>query len=309
MKQVKVALLASVVSAAVLAFVGAPGVPEVSFGQAATAAASGPATQPAKELTLDLGNKVTMKLALIPAGKFTMGSPDNEKHRSKNEGPQREVTISKPFYMGVYEVTQEQWTAVMGTTPWKGKLWKGKEYTKDGATHAASWISWEDATDFCKKLSTKTGPSTGLRAGMTVQLPTEAQWEYACRAGSKTRFCYGDDDDYSKLDDYAWWNNNAWNIGESERYAHAVGQKKANDFGLYDMHGNVWEWCADWWEDSYANAGKADPTGPASGSYGVLRGGFFLDDRGCCRSACRVNRDPAVGWGDVGFRVVVAPGL
>jgi len=259
-----------------------------------TRPATQPSTQPAKELTLDLGNKVTMKLALIPAGKFMMGSPKGEKDRFDTEGPQREVTISKPFYMGVYEVTQEQWTAVMGTTPWKGK-----ELAKDGATHAATYISWNDATDFCKKLSTKTGK--------TVTLPTEAQWEYACRAGSKTRFSYGDDDDYSKLGDYAWYAKNAWDIGE--KYAHTVGQKKANDFGLYDMHGNAWEWCADWWEDSYANAGKADPTGPASGTCRVLRGGsFFYIDRNC-RSACRCLIVPEYVWYFYGFRVVVAPGL
>ena len=272
-----------------------------SSSKPSTPSTSSPTTQPGKELTLDLGNSVTMKLALIPAGKFTMGSPDSEEYCGIDEVPQRVVTISKPFYMGVYEVTQEQWTAAMGTTPWKGK-----EYAKDGATHAANYISWNDATDFCKKLSTKTGPSTGLRAGKTVSLPTEAQWEYACRAGSKTRFSYGDDDDYSKLGDYAWFDKNAWNIGE--KYPHAVGQKKANAWGLYDMPGNVWEWCADWW-GSYANAGKADPSGPASGSYRMLRGGSFLDYAGFCRSSDRTNTGPADGSYDHGFRVVVPPGL
>ncbi len=119
-----------------------------------------------KELTIDLGNNVTMKMVLIPSGKFTMGSPDNEKDRKKNEGPQREVTITKPFYMGVYEVTQEQWFAVMGTEPWKGN-----QFAESGPKNAASHINWNDATTFCAKLS--------QMIGKTVGLPTEAQWEYA----------------------------------------------------------------------------------------------------------------------------------
>jgi formylglycine-generating enzyme required for sulfatase activity len=248
----------------------------------------------APTLNIDLGNNVTMKLVLIPAGKFMMGSPKDEKDRGKDEN-QHEVTISKPFYMGVYEVTQEQWTAVMGTMPWKGK-----KYAKDGAAHAASYISWNDATDFCKKLSAKTGK--------TVSLPTEAQWEYACRTGSKTRFSYGDDNDYSKLGDYAWYTKNAWDVGE--QYAHAVGQKKPNDWGLYDMHGNVWELCADSWEPSYANARRPDPTVPIALSFCVLRGGSFFGVGRSCRSADSVYYGPADGWGSAsGFRVVDASGL
>ena len=282
MKQIKVALLASVLSVAVLALVGAPGAPGVSFGQAATAAASGPATQPAKELTLDLGNKVTLKLALVPAGKFTMGSPESEKDRNKDEGPQREVTISQPFYMGVYEVTQEQYEQVMGSNPSNFK----------GAQNPVERVSWNDAVEFCKKLSTKTGK--------TVRLPTEAQWEYACRAGSKTRFHYGDDDDYGQLDDYAWYTK------DSDRKTHAVGQKKPNDFGLYDMYGNVWEWCSDWYADSYANANKTDPPGPGSGAFRVLRGGSWSGNPPLCRSAGRFRFSPDLrGVYIFGFRVSV----
>jgi len=252
------------------------------------------------DLTLDLGNNVTMKLALIPAGKFLMGSPEGEVGRKKDEGPQREVTISKPFYMGIYEITQEQWKAVMGTEPWKGR----EPYTKEGRTNAVSFISWNDASEFCRKLSQKTGK--------TVRLPTEAEWEYACRAGSKTRFYYGDDPDYAKLGDYAWCHKNAYGIGEN--YAHAVGQKKPNDWGLYDMHGNDWEWCADWYADSYAGAGNTDPTGPASGTSRVLRGGSFSSGahyrRGrVCRCALRSFYAPEYKWSYYGFRVVVAPGL
>ena len=142
-----------------------------------------------KELTLDLGKGVTMKLALIPAGKFTMVSPDGEKDRSPNEGPHREVTISKAFYMGVYEVTQEQYQAVMGNNP---------SAFKD-AKNPVEQVSWNDAVEFGKKLSAKTGKK--------VRLPTEAQGEYACRAGTKTRFGFGDKD--ADLGNYAWYGANS----------------------------------------------------------------------------------------------------
>lgn len=253
-----------------------------------------PSTQPAKELTLKLDNTVTMKMVLIPAGKFTMGSPENERGYSLFEGPQHEVTISKPFYMGTCEVTQEQWTTVMGTTPWKGKM-----YGKDGATFAASYISWNDAVDFCRKLSVITGRPIGL--------PSEAMWEYACRAGTKTPYYYGDDEDQLKLGDYAWFDKNASN--KDEKYAHAVGQKRPNAFGLYDMHGNVEEWCFDWFADTYKGAKNTDPVGPSSGEFHVHRGGSW--DSVACRSAGRAPNDADHRWGDLGFRVITtatAPG-
>ncbi|MCY2926365.1 MAG: formylglycine-generating enzyme family protein, partial [Planctomycetota bacterium] len=208
---------------------------------------SRPAGGPPKELTLDLGNKVTMKLVLIPAGKFMMGSPETEKDRQPDEGPQHEVTISKPFYMGVYEVTQAQYEAVMGTNP---SAFKGSE-------NPVEQVSWDDAVEFCKALSAKTGKA--------VRLPTEPQWEYACRAGTKTRFGFGDDD--TDLRDYAWFS------GHSLSKTHPVGEQEPNAWGLYDMHGNVWEWCSDYYADSYANAKTTDPQGPGSGTDRVLRGG------------------------------------
>jgi len=239
-------------------------------------------------LSLDLGGGVSLKCVLIPAGKFIMGSPETEKGCDSNEGPQREVTISRPFYMGITVVTQEQWTAVMGTSPWRDQ-----KYAKEGADNAASCITWNDATEFCAKLSRKTS--------RTVRLPTEAEWEYACRAGSTTRFCFGDDPDYTKLGDYAWHDKNAWDIGNT--YAHPVGRKKANAWGLYDMHGNVWEWCSDWY-DSYAEASNADPQGPDSGTYRVLRGGSFGHGDWLCRSAGRYWYFPVFRYYDFGLRVV-----
>ena len=270
-----------------IAMAAAPG---LAFSQAASQPATGPSSQPAKELLLDLGKKITMKLTLVPSGTFLMGCAQGEKDAKEAETPQREVAITKPFYVGIYEVTQEQWAVVMGTTPWKGMV-----CGDEGATHAANFISWVDATAFCKKLSVKTGK--------TVCLPTEAQWEYACRAGSKTRVGYGDDADYSKLEDYAWFVKNA--VRANENYPHAVGQKKPNDFGLYDMHGNVWEWVADWWADSYKDAEAKDPTGPAKGTQRILRGGSFRTGGKECRSAVRANIVPTNGWSSYGFRVVV----
>jgi formylglycine-generating enzyme required for sulfatase activity len=237
------------------------------------------ATRVESTLILDLGNNVTMKLVLIPAGKFLMGSPEDEKGRENNEGPQHEVTISKPFYMGIYEVTQEQYEQIMG---------RNLSYFK-GAQNPVENVSWDDAVEFCKALSKKTGK--------TVTLPTEAKWEYACRAGSKTRFGFGHDD--GDLGDYAWYTKN------SDSKTHPAGQKKPNEWGLYDMHGNVWEWCADWHADSYANANKTDPTGPANGSHRVLRGGTWCNGPGYCRSTIRYGGSPDYRNIINGFRVVM----
>jgi formylglycine-generating enzyme required for sulfatase activity len=196
-------------------------------------------------LTLDLGKGVTMKLALIRPGKFTMGSPDSEQDRRDKEGPQHEVVITKPFYMGATEVTQAQYEAVMGTNPSKYR----------GPTNPVENVSWEDAGEFCRKLSEKTGKA--------VRLPTEAEWEYACRAGTKTRFSFGDSD--SDLGDYAWCGRN------SGGKTNPVGRKKPNPWGLYDMHGNVGEWCADWY-GSYSIKASTDPQGAGSGDRRVSRG-------------------------------------
>ena len=255
-----------------------------------------------KTLTLTLGGGATMRLVLLPAGKFLMGSGLSAEQLARqyegakaklftDELPQREVTITKPFNMGVTEVTQAQWRAVMGTEPWKGK-----EYTKEGGENAASYVSWNDAGAFCGKLSRK--------AGRPVRLPTEAEWEYACRAGSKTKYCFGDDD--SKLGDYAWYDKNAWDIGE--KYAHAVARKKPNAWGLYDVHGNVYEWCGDWSDKAYYSAGgnTVDPRGPVSGSSRVIRGGsFHYTIDWTWRSANRGRARPAIAWYGCGFRVVL----
>jgi formylglycine-generating enzyme required for sulfatase activity len=226
----------------------APGSPAPPAPAAAQSAPAAPTPTPPAELTLDLGGGVTMKMVLIRPGKFMMGEGTEPPH-----GPQHEVTLSKPFYMGVTEVTQAQYEAVMGTNPSAFK----------GATNPVETVSWNDATEFCKRLSEKTRQA--------VRLPTEAEWEYACRAGTQTAFSFGDSD--AALDDYAWWAKNSGGT------THPVGQKKPNAWGLYDMHGNVYEWCADWYGD-YPQGSVTDPSGSATGAYGarVLRGGSWLDD-------------------------------
>jgi sulfatase modifying factor 1 len=232
----------------------------------------------------------------IPAGTFTMGSPESEAGREDDES-QHQVTISKPFYMQTTEVTRGQWKAVMGTEPWKGE-----KYVKEGANYAATYVSWDDAVAYCKKLSEK--------EGKTYRLPTEAEWEYACRAGTETRWSFGDDE--KVLGDYAWYNENAYDI-VSERYAHQVGLKKPNAFGLYDMHGNVLEWCHDYYEvDYYKQSPENDPAGgkgsayPSSGSNRVMRGGSFYNHPAThTRSARRHKSFPDKGsLPRHGFRVV-----
>jgi formylglycine-generating enzyme required for sulfatase activity len=224
----------------------------------------------------------------IPAGTFMMGSPESEEDREDDEH-QHQVTISKAFYMQTTEVTQGQWKAVMGTEPWKGE-----DYIKEGANYPAVYVSWNDAVAYCKKLSEK--------EGKTYRLPTEAQWEYACRAGTKTTWSFGNDE--KALGDYAWYDKNAWDI--DEKYAHQVGLKKPNAFGLYDMHGNVWEWCHDYYgEDYYKQSPKKDPTGPASGSSRVLRGGsWWFDHARYARSALRSGLVAAYRYSLCGFRLV-----
>jgi formylglycine-generating enzyme required for sulfatase activity len=248
------------------------------------------------ETVLDLGNNVKMRLVLIPAGKFMMGSPATEAGRSSEEGPQHGVTISKPFYMGVFEVTQEQYEQVMGKNPSNVK----------GATNPVERVSWDEVVEFCRKLSARTGKK--------VMLPTEAQWEYACRAGTTTAFHTGDalkpGQANARIPSPSVWDRiMAWlgmSSGQQTTQTTAAGSFPPNGFGLYDMHGNVLEWCSDWYgEDYYANSPKTDPQGPDSGSYGVLRGGGLSSYPQDCRSACRAMGVLDIRGINVGFRVAV----
>ncbi len=239
--------------------------------------------QPVKSIT----NTIGMKLNLIPAGSFIMGSPASEEDRGGDEY-QHEVTISNPFYMQTTEVTQGQWTAVMGTEPWKGR-----EHVKEGPNYAASYVSWDDAVTYCKKLSAK--------EGKTHRLPTEAEWEYACRAGTGTAWSFGNDE--KVLGDYAWYNKNANDI--DEKYAHSVRQKNPNAFGLYDMHGNSVELCIDYYDQEYYKMSpEKDPPGPTSGVLKVLRGGTWFNNSHDTRSADRHRFRVDERNHFIGFRVV-----
>jgi formylglycine-generating enzyme required for sulfatase activity len=243
--------------------------------------------QPPESIT----NTLDMTFNKIPAGTFMMGSPESEEGHELDE-TQHKVTISKPFYMQTTEVTQGQWKALMGTEPWKGK-----QYVKEGANYPASYVSWDNAVAYCKKLSEK--------ESVTYRLPTEAEWEYACRAGTLTAWSFGNDE--KLLGDYAWCIQNAWNI--DEKYAHQVGLKKPNAFGLFDMHGNVYEWCHDYYKvDYYNESPEEDPQGSPSGGSRVMRGGsvFYLSASGNwpSRSAYRGREDTGNYYYYVGFRVV-----
>jgi formylglycine-generating enzyme required for sulfatase activity len=258
---------------------------------------------PAQTLTLAAAPGVTLTLARIPAGKFVMGAPHEEPGFFINESPRREVTISRPFYMSVCEITQRQHQAVMGRNPSR---------FRDPARPVEN-VTWEEAVEFCRRLSARTN--------RTVRLPTEAEWEYACRAGSDRRFSFGGD--WKGLPEHAWYG------GPASGGTHRVGQKAANARGLHDMHGNVLEWCSDWYVGSYRDASATDPCGPRAeayqavrqhsqrrqrtrdprgpleGPYRVVRGGSWFDPPQYCRSACRRGVAPTYRSCCLGYRVVV----
>jgi formylglycine-generating enzyme required for sulfatase activity len=232
------------------------------------------------------GGGVTFEMMLIPPGKFWMGSPEGEKGRFDREGPCHRVLISKGFWLGKYEVTQGQWYSVTGEKPWSGESW-----AKENPKHAASNVSWDDIK---KKLLSKLGGGFGL--------PSEAQWEYACRAGTLARFYWGEDKSDSEIGRYAWYDGNAWDKGE--KYAHAVGQKAANAWGLYDMSGNVYEWCRDDMRD-YSSGEQIDPVGSSSGAGFADRGGRWGNFARYCRLANRNHYSSDSRYNGLGFRLQV----
>jgi len=240
-----------------------------------------------KELAVDLGGGVKLEMVLIPAGSFMMGSGENIK-----EKPVHKVSITKPFYLGKYAVTQEQWEAVMGSNPSHLK----------GAKNPVERVSRDDCQAFLIKLNAKTGGKGGK-----FVLPTEAQWEYACRAGSTTKYCFGDDE--TRLGEYAWYGV------KSKSETHPVGEKKPNAWGLYDMHGNVWEWCQDLY-GAYRAEAVNDPSGPKEPApdprgprslTGVFRGGFGDYPAEDCRSASRNYGGTGSRDRHLGMRVARVP--
>ena len=240
-----------------------------------------------------------MKLKLIKPGKFLMGSPKDEAGRDECEGPQQEVEIARPFYVGVYPVTQEEYEHLMGNNPssfCKGGKGKDKVAGLNTERFPVENVTWDSAVDFCEAL---TKADAKKPTGWEYGLPTEAEWEYVCRAGTTTALSFGDDP--KGLDDYGWCN------ATSDMRTHEVGTKKPNPWGLYDMHGNVWQWCADHFRVYGEKPAKDAPNDDDDDRY-MLRGGSWGLEAEGCRSASRSSGDIFDnGEGDIGFRVVLRP--
>jgi len=233
-----------------------------------------------KEIKINLGYEVNIEMVYIEPGKFIMGD-----HNGNNASPRRQVTISKGFYIGKYPVTQEQWVEVMKKNPSK---FNGK-----GLMHPIENVSWDDCQKFIEALN-KLKKYNGI-----FRLPTEAEWEYACRAGSDTQYYWGDECDGK----YCWYREN------SDCSTQPVGKKRPNDLGLFDMSGNVWEWCQDWYDDNYYKLNdRLDPKGAVKGSNRVVRGGSWRYGSDYCRSAFRDYFDPSYRNSYVGFRLALSPG-
>ncbi len=236
----------------------------------------------------NIGNGITLDMIAIPGGSFVMGSPSTETGRYNDEGPQHNVTVA-PFFMGKYEVTQAQYQAVMGNNPSKFK----------GAKRPVEQVTWDEAVEFCRKLTQKTGK--------TYRLPSEAEWEYACRAGTTTPFYFGDTitPDLVNYD-----GNNPYGSAPKGLYRGKttdVGSFPPNSFGLYDMHGNVWEWCSDKYHDNYSGAPTDGSSWEIGGSeYRVLRGGSWLNLAVYCRCAHRYGSSAGNRNSNLGFRVALA---
>jgi uncharacterized protein (TIGR02996 family) len=235
--------------------------------------------------TVALGGGVEIGFAWLPPGSFVMGSPPNEKRRSKDE-PRHRVTLSRGFWLGVYPVTQAQWHAVLGSNPSKFK----------GNDLPVETVSWDDCQEFCHRLS--------ARDGRRYRLPSEAQWEYACRAGTTTAF-HGGATISTELANYD--GKDTYGKGKKGVYRDQttpVGSFPPNAWGLYDMHGNVWQWCQDWY-GRYGNGDRKDPDGATDGTARVLRGGSWVDGPRYCRAAFRSRCAPASRLGYAGCRVLL----
>jgi len=252
---------------------------------------------------VEMTNSIGMKFVLIPPGEFDMGSTQEEVDRLLSEAkqqkrsqwyldrfpveaPRHRVRITRAFYLGVCEVTQSQYERVMGSNP--------SHFIESGADAPVERVSWKDALEFCQRLSV-----LAEKKSAEYRLPTEAEWEYACRGGTTTRYYFGDG--AAQLGEHAWWAKN------SGRKTHLVGQKKPSPFGLHDVHGNVFEWCQDWYaEGYYADSPPSDPSGPRQGTLRVCRGGSHFSSAMDCRAAVRDKWDPPDRRnGGLGFRVAL----
>jgi formylglycine-generating enzyme required for sulfatase activity len=269
-----------VVSSSPYEFIDPAGSPVRRFYQVA----AGDRPPPLPTFTPDLA-----RFAYIQPGTFTMGSPATEQDRYSDEGPQTTVALTRGFWMGKYEVMQGEYLAVMGSNP---------SYFTGDLNRPVEQVSWFEATNYCGKLTVQERAAGRLPVGWAYRLPTEAEWEYAARAGTTTRFSFGDDPGYTQLGNYAWFESN------SGSQTHPVGQKQANPLGLYDVYGNVFEWCADWY-GPYAGGAVTDPTGANTGLNRVARGGAWYGVGRYCRSAYRSGGDPSDRGNNLGLRVVL----
>jgi len=247
----------------------------------------------------EIENSIGIKLIPIPVGEFMMGSPKDEKgHRDQEQ--RHRVRITKPFYMGVYEVTQGQYQRLMNKNPSSfsvGGEFKDKVAGMDTSQFPVEHVTWDEAVAFCKQLTEK--------EGKLYRLPTEAEWEYACRAGTNTPFEFGSQLNGSEANCDGGKPFGTETKGPYLERPVVVGRYPANGFGLYDMHGNVWEWCADWSEsDYYEKSPPSDPTGPKTGLRRAVRGGGWYARPVDCRSASRGSERPQQARSYNGFRVV-----
>lgn len=250
-----------------------------AFSTASTAVDEGPETTPG--IGQCHTNKLGMEFTLVQPGSFLMGSPPTETGRDDDEREHR-VSISRPFYIQISEVTQGQWIILMGSNP--------SFFMECGGDCPVENVNWRDIHLFLEKLN-----SVCADEGFQYRLPTEAEWEYACRAGSTAPFCFGHKE--SRLDMYAWYSLN------SQKKTHPIKMKKPNSWGIYDMHGNVWEWCSDWYGE-YPRDDQVDPRGPLSGTYRIIRGGAWNFNAIDIRSAYRNGAGMSRRRNGVGFRLV-----
>jgi formylglycine-generating enzyme required for sulfatase activity len=242
----------------------------------------------AAEISIDLPselNSIGQRLVTIPAGSFLQGSGEGD----ETERPEHKVTISRPYQISATEVTKGQWKEIMKTTPWKSN-----NLVVEGDDYPVTNVTWEDALAFCRQLSSR---AEEQGAGRVYRLPTEAEWEFACRGTLDAEYSFGDDP--RLLNAFAWYKEN------SEGVRHPVGTKLPNEFGLFDMHGNVWEWCSDWYGD-YTDGLAVDPSGPHAGDFRVIRGGCWISAARDSRSASRSRYTPSIRSSDLGFRIAVS---
>lgn len=252
---------------------------------------------PDSMVTVYFPGELPVHFRLIPGGTFMMGSEPEEiigaagQEHERDESPMHKVTISNSFYMGVYEITQGQWQSVMGSNPAVFQhIENYRQELEDPLLRPVEYVSWDDAQLFIERLNE-------LGIGR-FRLPTEAEWEYACRAGTDTRFYWGNDPGKWIINQYAWANSRSF------ASTHPVGEKKPNAWGLYDMSGNVWEWTSDW-SAPYSDTNKTDPQGPEEGTRKVFRGGSWFDFPESHRCANRHAHGTNRGYTAIGLRLVL----